>query len=100
MESKFENKDATEYFYEYSKDFISTCYEYFLTQKPKVGFQHIYVPDSEGEPPFYDKFLCVLSYINNYFEANVFQLLDEYLDSDEVAQKSGSSLPSLRISDM
>ena len=68
MESKFQNKGASDYFTQYSKDFILNCYEYFLAKEPKVGFTNIYVLESEGEPPFHEKLLCVFSYINNFFE--------------------------------
>ena len=99
METKFKNMNAAEYFTDYSKDFVLTCYEYFLAKEPKGGFTNIYVPESEGDPPFYEKLLCVLSYINNFFEADVFQLLpDTYATNEEIAHSSGSSLPSMKLS--
>ena len=100
MEEKFGFKDAIEYFTEYSSDTISSCYGYFLTQKPKGDFKDIYVPDCDGDPPLYEKLLCVISFINNHFEAKTFQQLDDYSATEEITSKSKTPLPSLLMSGM
>lgn len=100
MNAKFQFKDAIEYFLEYSSDILSSCYGYFLTQKPKGDFKDIYVPDCVGEPPLHEKLLCVVSFISNHFDAKIFQQYEETCYTEEIAAKSKTPLPTLHISGM